>query len=110
MRHFEDAAHQVAQSGAPPEVVKMLRRRSDPDAQAAESVDDVMKTIARGTDADDVALCDLTGEFVYPARIRITANKLILPATTPSAADSSQAATSAFASPASRSQTTTRSM
>lgn len=78
-RHVEESARRAAESGAPPQFLEMLRRRSDPEAQAAEFAARVMAAIAQETDADEIAMCELTGGFVYPAPIRITANTLILP-------------------------------
>ena len=78
-RHLEAVAQRAEQAGAPRQFVETLRRQSDPDAEAAEFVEHVMAAIARETDADEIALCDLTAEFVFPVRIHLTANKLILP-------------------------------
>ena len=74
--HRERWVNDMEERGAPPEFVAMMRAcDSDPDAQAAEFARRVVDVV----EADEVALCDMTGEFVFPAPIRITSNELVLP-------------------------------
>ena len=79
-RHNQQWVKDMEKRGAPPEFVASIRdRHSDPHAEAAEFAQRVLDALARETKADEVALCDLTGEFVCPVAIRITDKKLVLP-------------------------------
>jgi hypothetical protein len=75
-QHHQQWLKGMGEQGAPAEFrASMRERHSDPDAEAAEFARHVVDAVA----ADEVALCDMTGEFVFPAPITITSNKLVLP-------------------------------
>jgi hypothetical protein len=77
-RRFDELARQAEVSGAPPFYVEALRRRGDPEEEANRHADLLVGAIAERSDATEVALCELSGEFVFPVSVRLTGNSLIL--------------------------------
>jgi hypothetical protein len=75
----EDFARQAEASGAPAAFVETVRQGSDPEEEAKRQAEMLIAAIGERTDAKEVALCDLSGEFVFPAAVRLTRNSLILP-------------------------------
>jgi hypothetical protein len=71
---------ELTQSGAPPDYIAFFTgRRPKPEDQASEHADRVMEGVAGLTDAEEFALCDLVGEFVYPLPVRLTDSAMMLP-------------------------------
>jgi hypothetical protein len=78
-KRLDELARQAETSGAPAAYVEALRQRSDPDEEAMRRAEMLIAAIAERSDATEVALCDLSGEFVFPVAVRLTGSSLILP-------------------------------
>jgi hypothetical protein len=79
-RALENSIEQAEAGGAPADYVARQRdRRVDIQADAEKFVSRALDAIARETDAREIALCDLTGEFAYPSAMRIEQGRIVQP-------------------------------
>jgi hypothetical protein len=79
-RHREESALRAERSGAPEFMVDALRgERKDPEQFAAARADELMEAVRRATSATDFALCEIDARLIFPAEIRLTPTRLVLP-------------------------------